>query len=538
MGARMNSGVCMPESPRTSTVPGSRSGELVNYSPAIHGEGTTGTDEKLIRVEVEEKLVNSYQDLIQCAIAKLLYRLLLYTLDRSRHGKITLELPSGEMWQIIREHRTELNRHIVATMRRIQGLELALNPYHLVCREDPLLSQSCLFHTQGATTVWSTESLNTRVAEIFKDGFHFQKTLTKVCLVLLSSSEPPSTGTYNLIIDRLCHFQAYSMIPFVVRCMNESKIGANETTVATLLRCYTLAGNKAAFEYYVNRMNARNHRGLTLSISPTADVSSRRYCGNRVQKAPKDQDVYDALIMGLFTFNETAAARVEIRNMIREGYKPHIKFNMAILQNAVRVRSWDTGATAWKLIRNSSPGPCQSSYYWMLQLCALCCEREMFDDVLADGVARDILTPKLQWVDFHPSKMSLNLLSRRLAALRTLEIYIKAFNADLSEEYESRLSGAQPAEKASFSPNLVDFVARQTQSVSSLLEFSGSKQEQSSRTRESHEQAKEELLPASTDSTFSFKSHLDRVPVQEYAHVDDPEQKDFEATDTATIPCW
>ena len=78
----------------------------------------------------------------------------------------------------------------------------------------------------------------------------------------------------------------------------------------------------------------------------------------------------------------------------------------------------------------------------MFQLCALCCKREAFHDILSDGVERDLLTPKLQWVDFYPSRIMLDLLSRRHAALRKLEIYIKVFNADLSEELESCLSGA------------------------------------------------------------------------------------------------
>ena len=97
----MSSGDCTPESLRTSTVPGSNSGELSHPSPAVHGKDTAGVDDKLTRAEVEEELVNSYQDLLQCVISLLVHRLLLYVLNLSKHGTVTLELPNGEIWQII-----------------------------------------------------------------------------------------------------------------------------------------------------------------------------------------------------------------------------------------------------------------------------------------------------------------------------------------------------------------------------------------------------------------------------------------------------
>ena len=46
------------------------------------------------------------------------------------------------------------------------------------------------------------------------------------------------------------------------------------------------------------------------------------YRGNKAQEAPTIEDVYNALIIGLFNFNETTITRSETGNMFQECCKP------------------------------------------------------------------------------------------------------------------------------------------------------------------------------------------------------------------------
>ncbi len=258
------------------------------------------------------------------------------------------------------------------------------------CYDDPIES-----YDEGRIRL--NKTLHEALQEM-KDKDNLSSHLAKICQHLLLSRTPPNVHAYNLLLVRFCQLEEISLVHFVLEAMWESHIRPNEITHVTVLRFFTITGNKAEFSLYVKRMRGLRG-GLALAdpdkpLSPL--VKSRVHLfGERLQKvaqkARMNHEVYSALIVGLLRFFDPEDAMYWYRAMIDQGWRPTAELLTAILRECCLKSDWAAGMAVWQQFARETVKMTLSAYEWMLRLCQSCEQHHMYQDILDHGIREGML---------------------------------------------------------------------------------------------------------------------------------------------------
>lgn len=227
---------------------------------------------------------------------------------------------------------------------------------------------------------------------------NFSSLMTKICYNLLTSRNPPNINTYNLLLVRFSQLENKELVRVVLTSMREAHIRPNEVTHATLLRFFTTTNNAFEFKEYLNRMNGYQG-GLALTkfgqhISPIRMDTVRSFVqggAKMAEKARMNGEVYVSLIVGVLKFLSSQLAMLYYRKMISEGWKPDTEVLTAILRHCCYRSEWNAGLLVWEQILEVGHRASTFSYQWMLRLCQVCEQQDMFNQILRDGINRGAL---------------------------------------------------------------------------------------------------------------------------------------------------
>ncbi|MCJ1395543.1 hypothetical protein MMC18_008429 [Xylographa bjoerkii] len=349
---------------------------------------------------------------MNASIAKLIYRLLLMSLDGADADGVVLNVKDTS-WVLRPEHRPELHTRVLDMNERLAKLKekvidadsVPQIPFPRYSNRTDCRVDEDFLHKSLQTSLAETSSID--------------DLLPKICYDLLISETPPSIHTYNMLIIRLCYLQHYQVASAVIDSLFECRLRPNEITTAAILRFYSNTNDFDAFSGYVNLMNAeRNHGLMTASITTKITPENKnhfvvlsqrdfsysfrkrpilsQYISLRhdlmyIEKAPRNRDTYAALICGWLSFSDLRSALREYVTMIRSGWKADESILTALLSHCALKKRWDWGAMIWGEIVETCERPDSIAYYWMLHLCAWLEKSEMFDTVLQHGVTRQML---------------------------------------------------------------------------------------------------------------------------------------------------
>ena len=344
------------------------------------------------------------------SIAKLIYRLLLMSLDGAGHEGVVLNV-EGTPWIMRPQHRPELHMKVVSMTNRLQ--ELSKN---LVDSKNITPVQFPNYYPPDHQL--GEDSLHKALQTSLRETSGIHDLLPKICYQLMVSRTPPSIHTFNMLIIRLSYTQHYQVASAVIDSLFECKLRPNEITTAAVLRFYDYTNDFDAFKDYIGRMNAEGkHSLIKLSVKPEITPENKNHFIVRhvryrrpsvasysehlrheklyIEKAPRNRDTYMALISGWLSFSDLRSALTEYVTMIRSGWKPDNVILTALLSHCALNKRMDWGAVVWRDIVETYERPDIVAYYWMLHLCAQLEESKMFDSVLQHGAARQILPPDM-----------------------------------------------------------------------------------------------------------------------------------------------
>ena len=250
--------------------------------------------------------------------------------------------------------------------------------------------------------------------------------------ILATSDVAPTIQTFNILLIQLCNLQQWDAAGAVAEAIWDCNIIPNEITVAALLRLRSHRGDIESFRLLVSRMDVECGAGLLPWHKATkhlfASYPHLKVVGLRRQyevdsvdstlniraekidflKMPRNEDVYNALIIGWLDLGDLRSAMTELLEMKRIGFEPHIPILFALLRYCVRHRNWSLGKETWNRIADLAKtdqvtrNKMIELYYWMLQLCASCSQLSEFDLVVKEGLSRNFLQQELQLSYFRP----------------------------------------------------------------------------------------------------------------------------------------
>lgn len=219
------------------------------------------------------------------------------------------------------------------------------------------------------------------------------------CEILLSSTTAPNVHAFNMLLVRLCQVQDHDLVSIVIKSMQETHMRPNEITHATLLRYFTLQGNRTAFSCYLDQMHGLRN-GLAIidkrrPINPLVERQTRAF-GEGGKKiailARKNQEVYTALIVGILRFYEPKDAMFWYRGMISEGWQPSRELLLAILKSCFFKRDWFGGLAVWRAFAYARFERTARVHQWMVALCRACGQEEAYNQILGEGTQLGFLT--------------------------------------------------------------------------------------------------------------------------------------------------
>ena len=197
---------------------------------------------------------------------------------------------------------------------------------------------------------------------------------------------------------KFCELEELSLVRFVLESMWESHIRPNEITHATVLRFFTVTGNKKEFSLYAKRMRGLR-QGLALA-DPAKALSLLlkgrvRIFGKNLhkvaEKARMNQEVYSALIVGLLRFFDPEDAMYWYRSMIDQGWRPTVEMLTAIIQKSYVCNDWSAGIAAWEQFPTEALKATAVAYEWILRLCQRCGQFDAYSEIIDDGVREGTL---------------------------------------------------------------------------------------------------------------------------------------------------
>ncbi|KAL9113985.1 MAG: hypothetical protein Q9187_007544, partial [Circinaria calcarea] len=376
---------------------------------------------------------------IELSTAKMIFRLL-QSCKGTPPNSATLNSSERLMQQALMRNRDQLRSKLAEMEDRLSQLRrLDAHSESLHNLESPRLP---VYSEDISTTAESSPSLNATLETLLglnqREIYDIHALVTKICYNLLVSTTPPNVHTYNMLIIRLCHLHQLKMASIVLDSMRECHIRPNEATVAATLRYHTFANDRVGFRAYVNRMQGKGG-GLHLAnpLTPITSVNQTRYVAERagiihynvspgtsthrtgnalsstqmkiIEKAPRNQDVFSALIIGSLKLFGLDAAMPHYLDMVRCGWDTDTQILAALLKHCSYTKNWLFGQKIWQEIQRLASSATEIAYFWMLRLCLICRREEEFESVLRDGIESNVLDSSLTQISFSVSRKSLKI---------------------------------------------------------------------------------------------------------------------------------
>lgn len=258
--------------------------------------------------------------------------------------------------------------------------------------------------------------------------------IINVCHRLLVSKAPPDVHTYTLLITQFSSLRQFDLVKMLLVSVAACRIRPDQALLGAMLDYYTAVDDKEGFMLLISQMkgfsgglmlahpdkritratldqyrffsresspfctatsNQDPRQRVDLFIEKTYRVKFSRNVRAIVQKPPKDEKVYGALLRGAVSFFGDKQAMVNYINMISEGLKPTLSVLTSILQCCCYYKDWLVGKLVWHKIHELPRGPDKSAYFWMLRLCQRCHKQVTFRDLLLEGVKRNVLSGRV-----------------------------------------------------------------------------------------------------------------------------------------------
>ncbi|KAK4494469.1 hypothetical protein PRZ48_014767 [Zasmidium cellare] len=234
--------------------------------------------------------------------------------------------------------------------------------------------------------------------------------MANICYQLSLSIAPPNIDTYNTLLVGLFDLRQVKHTENVIHAMLRTWARPNEVTLATVLNFHSTIGDAANFRWWVQRM--RGQFGGLMNASPVTtiweesrarlihlDNGKNHGLGSIIQLPYPTPMVFGALIRGVLNFSGFQAALQICQGMAKDGWSLCIAGLGTILRDCTERRDWKSGIAIWRQIQilkskstrysdskwsSETIGP--QTFAAMLQLCARCGQRGVFENVMQQAV--------------------------------------------------------------------------------------------------------------------------------------------------------
>ncbi|KAI9828137.1 MAG: hypothetical protein M1832_003664 [Thelocarpon impressellum] len=252
--------------------------------------------------------------------------------------------------------------------------------------------------------------LNEAIYRQFKhhreNGLDFELMIAKICYNLLVSTTPPNADTYNILINHLRRLKENTLVRCVLDSYFESRVTPNEVTISSILKFYTVSRDASGFHRFLRLMKgydgglgrAKRRTNLETCNSRALEDWRNYRCdgGMVIKKAPRNKEVYGALIHGALIFSGMHTAMDFLWEMIEDGLQANLKLLTSMLQACARTQDWESGQAIWEEMRGLHPEHDSldgRAYFWMLRLCRACGKEDAFQTIYKQAAKRFVERP-------------------------------------------------------------------------------------------------------------------------------------------------
>ena len=372
------------------------------------------------------------------SVARLVLKLLLYGSERSLQPfcpsySLLCEVLRGE----------EVEARLEYARQRLRALN-ARRVHSHSCDEEFEYPQSPNYDRTRAGGNEQTAKLNIslkKLLEAMEQGTDLSTTMSWICYDLLTARSPPNIHTYNMLLLHFSEFDKGYLVKAVLTSMRESDIQPNLKTLTTILRFFTTRKNGTGFSVCWQRMEGlRAPKYLAYSKQGIHPAFKGRYrIVEKVQdtvinKARKNGEVYEALIIGAIRFLGAQIAMHYYRNMISEGWTPRPGIYLALLQDCCLRLDWEFGSAVLEQLESTARKMDTLTYEWMLRLCQCCGQQEMFDRLMLNGVLCGALPASMMDLPDHAKVEDVAFLIECAKDLGQLEITAARLRQNLGDK--------------------------------------------------------------------------------------------------------
>ncbi|MCJ1345191.1 hypothetical protein MMC31_003397 [Peltigera leucophlebia] len=377
---------------------------------------------------------------LEWSVAKLAYRILqLLSTDKTARESQPSESSVGRMKLDFGIEIKQANRRLTELSLLSQGrydFEMFASPQAPRYTSNPCASP--ITQHAGSGAIIHPESvalLNRSLRELFH-GFQPNEDkifnlIINVCHRLLVSKAPPDVHTFTLLVTQFSSFQRFDLVKIILASVADSHIRPDQGLLSAMLDFYTATDDIEGFRKLVSQMrgfsgglmlahpdkritratldqyrffsrkgshyynatsNQDSRKRVDLFTEKAYGIKFDRNVRAIVQKPPKDEKVYEALLRGAVSFFGDKQAMINYISMISEGLQPTLSALTSILQCCCYYKDWLVGKLVWHKIHQLAQGPDKSAYFWMLRLCQRCHKQVPFRDLLLEGVKRNVLS--------------------------------------------------------------------------------------------------------------------------------------------------
>ena len=343
---------------------------------------------------------------ISLSVDMLQLRIMIALINRSLNGEAALEVP-GEYGTHLLQSRDSLHEHknaLKIDLGRVRNAPPTLEGYERTSGHLPLNAFSSI--EAGERGYRTPRDLNLSLQSLFKE--HKRQVITthtllaRICYNLSVTPLPPNLDTYNTLLLGLSAAGQPDIVTHIIRSLQQCNLRPNETSIAAILKHYTVTDDAPSFVHFVQKMRGK-HAGLSLARPDIeiTDVSNGRLIPAEddptkiIQLPYPTPKVFAALIAGVTKFGGFDTALGVCKNMGEEGWGLCMSGLDPLLQDCADRRDWEAGLSVWEQIqqleakskrmsssrqRGAERIPLQV-YAAMLRLCLGRGEKERYEDI-------------------------------------------------------------------------------------------------------------------------------------------------------------
>ena len=337
--------------------------------------------------------------------------------------KLPLEIPGRGSISVTNKHEAELEEKIEELRHRnyvLRGIRLFLPGLASIKDlEYPRYKKFSEADREAEAKYVAIQ--NDKLREILFRSSNPTELISQLCSALLSQRYTPNIHTFNLLIIGLCHVHFFKAAQYAITALDIAGLNHNEVTFAAILNCYIHSSRPERFRGYLNRMDGVAGGGVRVMLgkesasemvqkgwasrqSRDACIASSKPLPEEApmyrEKAMRNQEVCNAIILGWLNTGNIERAKREYSSMLAAGLSTSRSVLEAFLSYSVKTVDWEIGRKIWDEIKATYRPVSRMTYYWMLQLCALCERPKDFELVLQDGLDHQILETRLSYENF------------------------------------------------------------------------------------------------------------------------------------------